>query len=268
MINRLFYQGALAVSALLLDATPSLAAEIDIPTLLPNLVGIGVGTTTEYSGAKDTVILPAPGLRYVTSSGYLLEWYGPYGQLNLMNGPGWQFGPVLNVKMARKDVSDPVVKRIHETQYTLEAGMFVGYEYLKTEGIPFRLRVQGSVMTNAGDQHNGARFNLSGSYWQPISQKFMLGMGLGGGWAPSSYNNNYYGVTPQDSSASGLPVYVPGGGVHTGYAWLGAIYELTREWYLGALVLDQRLMNDVGRSPIVYSRDQITAGVGLGFGWK
>jgi outer membrane scaffolding protein for murein synthesis (MipA/OmpV family) len=267
-MNGLLQNAAVVASALMISTNGARAADIDIPTLLPNLIGIGVGTTTEYSGGKEKVTLPAPGLRYVTEGGYLLEWYGPFGQLNLMNAPGWQLGPVLNVKMARKDVSDPVVKRIHETEYTLEAGMFVGYEYLKTDGIPLRLRVQGSVMTNGGDQYNGSRFTLSGSYWQPISQKFMLGIGVGGGWAPASYNNTYYGVTQQDSIASGLPVYVPGGGVHTGYAWIGAIYELTREWYVGALVLDQRLMNDAGRSPIVYARDQITAGVGLGFGWK
>ena len=267
-MDKLIRKIAAVVSVLMLHSAGALAADIDIPTLLPNLVGIGVGSTTEYSGGKDTVTLPAPGLRYVTEGGYLLEWYGPFGQLNLMNGPGWQLGPVLNVKMARKDVSDPVIKRIHETEYTLEAGMFVGYEYLKTEGIPLRLRVQGSVMTNGGDQYNGSRFTLSGSYWQPLSQKFMMGMGIGSSWASSSYNNTYYGVTQQDSVASGLPVYVPGGGMYLSYAWLGAIYELTREWYLGMLVLDQRLLNDAGHSPIVLARDQITAGIGVGYGWK
>lgn len=57
-------------------------ASVDLPNGLPSMVGGGVGFMTDYAGGKDRFVGLMPRLGYVTSSGRLLEWYGPYAQFD------------------------------------------------------------------------------------------------------------------------------------------------------------------------------------------
>lgn len=68
------------------------AAPVDLPNSLPNMVGGGIGSTTQYAGGKDRMIGVVPGLRYVTQGGHLFEWYGPYAQYNFGGVTGFQWG--------------------------------------------------------------------------------------------------------------------------------------------------------------------------------
>ncbi|TJZ74795.1 MipA/OmpV family protein [Chitiniphilus eburneus] len=238
---------------------------------LPNLVGVGVGSTPQYSGGDESVIGVVPGLRYVTESGRLVEWYGPVAQLNFGELEGWQWGPTVALRLGRKDVDDEVVARLHEIDTTLEAGAFFGYEYLNRSGIPWRARFGANVLTNAGQEYNGARFNVSGTFWLPLSERWMVGTGLGGSWASADFNRVYYGVTRDDANASGLPVYTPGAGMQQVFGWVGTIVQVHPHWYAGAMVFMQRLTGDAGDSPIVTERgdrNQLTFGVGLGYAWR
>ncbi|GLS06252.1 hypothetical protein GCM10007860_34280 [Chitiniphilus shinanonensis] len=238
---------------------------------LPNLVGVGVGVTPQYSGADEEVVGVVPGLRYVTESGRLLEWYGPVAQYNFGELEGWQWGPVVALRLGRKDVDDDVVKHLHEIDNTFEFGGYFGYEYLHRDGIPWRVRVGANLLTNAGQEYDGARFNLAGTFWLPLSERWMIGAGGGASWASSDFNRVYYGVTAADAAASGLPVYTPGGGMQQVFGWVGTIVQLHQHWYGGAMVFVQRLSGDAGDSPIVTERGdrlQLTYGLGLGYAWR
>ncbi|WP_148716099.1 MipA/OmpV family protein [Chitinolyticbacter meiyuanensis] len=261
---------ALPRLSLLLSA-PLLAQPLDLPGSLPNLAGIGVGMTSDYSGSNDTMVGVVPGLRYVTADGHLLELYGPYAQYNLGQLQGWQWGPALSLRLGRENVDDEVVARIHEIDTTLEAGGFVGYEYLNRDGYPWRARAGVAVLTNAGVVYGGARATATGTLWLPVSPRVMVGGGLGASWVSADFNRTYYGVTDADAAASGLPGYTPGGGLQQWYGWLGMIVQLTPSWYGGAMAFLQRLSGDAGASPIVTERgdrDQWTYGVGLGYAWR
>lgn len=87
------------------------------------------------------------------------------------------------------------------------SGGYFGYEYIHAGGIPFRLRGSINVMTNAGIVYGGPRVMANGSLWVPVHHRVLLGLGLGLTWTSGSFNRTYYGVTPEDSAASGLPVY-------------------------------------------------------------
>jgi outer membrane protein len=269
MMQRLAKTGLciLTVSAL---ASQAFAAPIDLPSGLPNLVGVGIGSTTEYSGGKQRMLGVMPGLRYETDSGRLLEWYGPYAQYNFGNTTGWQWGPAVSLRLGRNNVDDAVVSKIHDIDTTVEAGGFFGYEYIHSEGLPYRLRGGASLTTNGGMVYNGARLNVSGSFWVPVSHKVVLGTGLGASWVSADFNRTYYGVTAADSAASGLAEYQPGGGLQQIYGWIGALVQVTPNWYAGALVFNQHMMNVAADSPIIRERgerDQLTYGLGVGYAW-
>ncbi|MGO4815569.1 MipA/OmpV family protein [Cupriavidus sp. 2MCAB6] len=267
--------GALRLSiAMLLAAVMSgkaAAGPVDLPNSLPNMVGAGFGSTTEYAGGKDRMIGVVPGVRYVTPGGHLFEWYGPYAQYNFGGVTGFQWGPAGALRLGRKDVDDPVVSQIHEIKTTVEAGGFIGYEYLDQGSIPYRLRGSVAVVTNAGVVYTGARLSVNGSGWVPLHPRVYAGAGLGASWVSQGFNQTYYGVTPDDAARSGLPVYAPGGGLQQVTGWLALVFQIDKNWYAGAMVYGQRLTGSAGDSPIVTqrgTRNQITYGAGIAYAWR
>lgn len=59
-------------------------------------------------------------------------------------------------------VNDAVFET-HHVSTTLEGGGFVGYEYSHVNDVPYRLRVEVTVVTNAGNTYTGARVSLNTS---------------------------------------------------------------------------------------------------------
>lgn len=270
LIRRIAGPGLVGL-ALALATGSSAASPMDLPGALPNMVGLGVGSTTEFAGGKDRMIGVVPGVRYVTPGGRLLEWYGPYAQFNFGGLTGFQWGPAVSLRLGRSGVDDPVVSRIHEIDTTVEAGGWIGYEYLHEGSIPFRLRGGINVMTNAGIVYGGARVTANASAWVPMHRRVYAGIGLGATWVSDSFNRTYFGVTDADAAASGLPAYNPGGGLEQYTGWLALLYQIDKNWYAGAMVYAQRLTGDAADSPIVTqrgTRDQITYGIGLGYTWR
>jgi outer membrane scaffolding protein for murein synthesis (MipA/OmpV family) len=177
----------------------AVASPVDLSNALPNFFGGGVGSTTEYAGGKDRIVGAVPGMRYVTSSGHLFEWYGTYAQYNFGSLTGFQWGPALALRLGRRDVDDAVVSQVHSVDTTLEGGGFVGYEYSHVGDLPFRLRGEVTVVTNAGVVYSGARISLNTSAWFPVHARVFVGGGLGATWVSGGFNETYYGVTAQDA---------------------------------------------------------------------
>ncbi|MDE1178998.1 MipA/OmpV family protein [Paraburkholderia sp.] len=247
------------------------AATVDLPTTLPNLVGGGIGSTSSYAGASDRMLGAVPGMRYVTSTGHLLEWYGPYVQYDFGALTGLQWGPALSLRLGRKHVDDPVVSQIHDVSTTVEGGGYVGYEYDHGGALPFRLRAALTVLTNAGAVYTGAHVALNGSAWVPLGMRVFAGAGLGATWVSSGFNQTYFGVTADDSARSGLPAFSPGGGLEQVTSWLALVYRIDRSWFGGAMIYYQRLTGAAADSPIVSqrgTRNQITYGVGIAYAFR
>jgi outer membrane scaffolding protein for murein synthesis (MipA/OmpV family) len=247
------------------------ASPIDLSNALPNFIGGGIGSTTEYAGGKDRIVGVVPGMRYVTSGGHLLEWYGTYAQYNFGDLAGFQWGPALALRLGRRNVDDPVVSQVHSVDTTLEGGGFVGYEYSHVGDIPYRLRGEVTVVTNAGVVYSGARVSLNTSAWFPVHQRMFVGGGLGATWVSAGFNETYYGVTAEDAAKSGLPMYTPGGGLNQVTGWLAAIYQINPSWYAGAMIYYQRISGDAAASPIVTqrgTRNQLTYGVGIAYAFR
>ncbi|WP_225936386.1 MipA/OmpV family protein [Caballeronia sp. NK8] len=247
------------------------ASPVDFSNALPNFFGAGIGSTTEYAGGKDRIVGVLPGMRYVTSGGHLFEWYGTYTQYNFGSLAGFQWGPALALRLGRRNVDDPVVSQVHDVSTTLEGGGYVGYEYSHVGDVPYRLRGEITVVTNAGSVYTGARTSVNTSAWFPLHSRVFIGGGLGATWVSGGFNETYYGVTSEDSQKSGLPVFNPGGGLNQITGWVAGIFQISPKWYAGAMVYYQRLMGDSAASPIVTqrgTRNQLTYGVGLAYAFR
>lgn len=84
-----------------------------------------------------------------------------------------------------------------------------------------------------------------------VSPRLTLVSSLSATWADRQYNGRYFGVTPAQALASGLPTYEAGGGIKDVSASLGAMYRLNDRITLGATASLSSLQGDAKDSPIV-----------------
>jgi len=248
-------------------AAPGMASD-----LIPNLVGLGVGSTPQFAGGKDRVAGVAPGVRYqFQGSEKFFEWYGTLADVNLVESRQWQFGPALNIRLGRSDVDDPVVSQLPEVDTTLEGGVMLSYTYTNASGIPYRLRVGAVSLIDLGDTFKGMENIGFASLWVPLSPSVFVGLGGGFTWASASFNQAFFGVTPEGSAASGLAVYSPGSGVRQWYAWPAVVWRVAPQWFVGTGAFYQRITGDAADSPLVRERgdrNQWTVGIGVGYAWR
>jgi outer membrane protein len=263
---------ALAAATAALFAIPAIAQPGLGTDLIPNFVGIGVGSTSQFAGSKQTVIGVLPGARYqFQGSQRFIEWYGPLADMNVLDSKSWQIGPALNLRFGRSNVDDPVVAQLPDIDMTIEGGLALSYTYIDPGPIPYRLRIGGVALVDLGNKFGGFDDTVYASAWVPLSRNVIAGFGVGTSWASASYHQTYFGVTPEGSAVSGLPVYTPGSGIRQWYAWPAVIVPLSPSWMVGAAAFYQRLTGDAAASPIVQERgtpNQWTIGLGVGYAWR
>ena len=241
----------------------------DLPQM-PNMVGVGVGVTTQCTGCKDTIVGVVPAVEYQSEYGQL-EWYGPAAQFDMAaSDSSFRWGPVIGIRLGRNHLDDPVLDALPSIKTTMEAGGFIGYQYSHPGSVPYRLRLYSYVMTNAGQVYGGTRGSVFGSAWVPVSERSLLGAGGGYSWASKSFMNTYYGVTDAGSAASGLPAFTAHGGSQQVYTWVAAVMRFSPQWFGGVGVINQHLIGSAADTPIVTQRgqqNQVTYGAGLGYAW-
>jgi MipA family protein len=254
-------------TALVSPAVLAAGIQVDV---IPNFVGAGLGVTTEWLGSKDKVAGIAPGGRVALESNRFIEVYGPMADMNLVDSPNWEFGPAISFRFGRSDVKDPVVNLLAPIDGGFEAGVFAGWHYTRLEGIPFRVRLGVMATTAISGGAAGGHVTPYASLWVPLSRTVFVGFGGGFTWSSASFMQQRFGVSPAASAASGLPVFSASAGIRQLYLWPALMIKLSPSWYAGGGAFWQRITGDGADSPIITQRgerDQITAGIGLGYSW-
>jgi MipA family protein len=167
-------------------------------------------------------------------------------------------------------VKDPVVNLLAPIDGGFEAGVFAGWHYTRLEGIPFRVRLGVMATTAISGGAAGGHVTPYASLWVPLSRTVFVGFGGGFTWSSASFMQQRFGVSPAASAASGLPVFSASAGIRQLYLWPALMIKLSPSWYAGGGAFWQRITGDGADSPIITQRgerDQITAGIGLGYSW-
>jgi MipA family protein len=268
-VTAAYVPGASAQTSTAIPAglTPQKIAE-----MVPNMVGIGAGAVPDYVGSDDYTFAAAPALYYqFGNTNRNVSWWGIFGSVNLIDSATWSAGPTLQYRLGRKSVDDAVVREMSEVDNSWEAGVFVGYQYINTQGIPWIARANVGAQWNLNNEYDGTYWWASGQFFFPLREDLFVGVGGGLGGGGSSFNQTYFGVSPANAAASGLPVYSPGGGVSNAYIWPALIWRFHPNW-LGAVGgMYSRVTGDAGDSPIVKDRgdaNQWIGGVGVAYIWR
>ena len=86
-------------------------------------------------------------------------------------------------------------------------------------------------------------------------------------WADDTYMENYFGVNPAQSSASGHPRYSPESGFKSVDLEAGVIWLFAENWAVYALAGYSQLLGDAKDSPIVKDDGRLSGGLFLFYGF-
>ena len=203
--------------------------------------------------------------------------YGDDFVASVQEGVGYRFinedtlraGPIGRLKFSRGEDGDQPfavtgddttdLRGLGEVDTTFELGGFVEYEI---GGVTL-----GAEARKAVSGHDGAVLDLEASW---SGRSMALGPPLIWSFGPrvrvvdDTYSQAYFGVTPAQSVAAGLPVYSSGGGVYSYGLGGTAILPLDDRWTMVAFASLERLTGDAADSPLVQlrgSEDQATLGL-------
>ena len=203
--------------------------------------------------------------------------YGDDFFASVQEGVGYRFinedtlraGPIGRLKFSRGEDGDQPfavtgddttdLRGLGEVDTTFELGGFVEYEI---GGVTL-----GAEARKAVSGHDGAVLDLEASW---SGRSMALGPPLIWSFGPrvrvvdDTYSQAYFGVTPAQSVAAGLPVYSSGGGVYSYGLGGTAILPLDDRWTMVAFASLERLTGDAVDSPLVQlrgSEDQATLGL-------
>ena len=257
---------------LAIGAPTALAQEIFVPPTtasLPDAFGIGVGFVPDYEGSDDVTVAAGPiGIvswenRYALLRGNALS-------INLVNHPFWRLGPTGTLRLGRAGVADDAVDALEDISTTVELGVFAGVEWIDPVDPRHRFSADIEFAHDVGNEHGGWLVYANARFWHPLNEFVELGLSMGTSYADRDFTDTYFGVSPNNSAASGLRTFEADGGFRDVRITPMALISLSRSWHVGLGLQYRRLLEDAADSPVVDERgtpDQLMGGVSVIHAW-
>lgn len=202
-------------------------------------LGAGVGAGPAYFGSD--AYAASPKFRYSLS-------YLRLGKLALGrpepgdDRPGVSFGGSVRRIGARTAASSPELAGLDDIDRALELGVRVGYGGERARAFAaLRYGVEGHK-SFVGEVGVDALFRPG--------EKLTVFAGPRAFFGSDRYAATYFGVTPAESAASGLPVFVAEGGLLSVGIDVGAVYRFDDRWSLKGSIGYLRWTGDAADSPI------------------
>lgn len=160
----------------------------------------------------------------------------------------WQFGARLWPQFGRpKRLTPQGVDRLG-SRVTTEA--FANWQVLPA------LLLQSGFSWGSGRRHNGSQLELGATTGFPIGKDDLIGIGVAASYANAAHLRSLYGVGPNESAASGLPVWRPGSGLQDVSLAISAEHKFSADWSISGQWLNARLMDTAAHSPLTQARSQ------------
>ena len=167
-------------------------------------------------------------------------------------------------------------------------GPVAGYRFGRDQGDADHLHglgdVDGGLIVGAFGTYHMGPFSVSASYHHQVTGDDTGGLvrlgaefvtrpyswlklttSVGTNYALDDYMTSFFGVTPGQSLASGLPVYSPSAGFKDVNVGLTAAMDLDKRWSLMLIGRYARLIGDASDSPVVETDNQFYGGAALSY---
>jgi MipA family protein len=234
----------LSVMALLSVALVGQAQAQKPPNKDGGRIGLAAISNYRYMGSDEPNTMAVPFFEYEWASG----WFA-----GIQNGVGYkwthsdklQYGLRVGVGFGREENRSEALRGLGSIEPSAEPGGFVNYSL----GAGFVAKT--NLRMGAGDGGNKALWDVGLDYNQALSSNWRLGAGLTATYANSDYMQAYFGVTPQQSVASGYAVYTPSAGLRDVTFRTHLSYKLSPSWSLIGGIHTTQLMDSAKDGPMV-----------------
>jgi outer membrane protein len=209
------------------------------------VLGAGAAAMPVYQGSKDYRVLPLPAIDIKEG------WFFA----NLRNGIGLEPISTENVTIGASAVFVQGIRRKDLPEGVDKVSDAVGARAFATIRAAGFVTTVGVVKVVSGGTR-GLVADASASYPINLSARFTLTPTIGTIWADSKYSDRYFGITPSEALASGLPQFRAGAGIKDVSGSLTASYRLTDRITVSATGTVTSLLGDLKDSPLVEKKTQ------------
>lgn len=209
-------------------------------------LGLGAALKPVYPGAEEAEVAP------------WIIWrdagFGPVGEAP---GQGFSIAPSFGIVGPRDSDDDDGLTGLNDIDRAYELGLRVSYGAGPLNAYASARR--------GFDGHEGLTGEIGAKYRTELSDRLTLWSGAEVGYGDDSYNDTYFGVTADESAASGgrLTPTAPGGGVNEAAITFEASYALNDLTALRGEVRYGKLLGDAADSPVVQDEYQPSLRLGV-----
>ena len=221
-------------------------------------VGAVVISAPEYQGSNERRILVLPSVDYRWKNGWFAGLSNGVGYL-FPSRPDMQYGLRVTADIGRKESRSDALAGMGSVQPRPEASVF--FNYFPTQEI----FLTSSVRYGAGNDHNGMQLDLGAGYATQLAPQWRGAVGVAATYVNGDYMQAYFGVTPQQSAASGYAVYSPGAGFREVRLNASLNYFIDARWSLTGAVTVSSLQGDARDSPIVFESTPVSGVLALSY---
>lgn len=260
---------SLALCAALLAgsaAAQDVEAEAPVPVPVPEksdvlwegAIGMIATYRPEYQGAKERVVNLKPVIflrygRFTASSGgsgFATRRPGDIARglgLNVVDSERVRLSLGLRYDGGRSAEDSGALAGMGDVKATLRVRAAASWRF----DSPWRLGANWSI--DAFGRGGGHYGEVNAAYEKRVSPSSILTLGSSLGLGGGTYMQAYYGVSEEQSAASGYPVYTPGAGLREIIFAAGLRHEFNDEWTLLGGIGMSRLLGPAAASPLTLS---------------
>ena len=229
-----------------------------------SLLGPGLRWKPAYDGSDSQRVEVVPVIRYFGRPWFARSTQGVLeAGVRMELAPGLHAGAQLAYEPGRKpsDADFLVSRNVAGINNGASVGLHMEWDH-KFGPVP--ITVLGRVRQHTdGDRGAQADLRLSAGIFQ--SGRVGAGLFTQATWANSKSTGSFYGITPQQSAATGLPVYGAGSGLL--FASVGLLWsvDITKSWIVVGSVEARRLRGDAASSPLTERASNYYMSAGIAY---
>jgi len=231
-----------------------------------SLLGPGLRSRPDYDGSASQRIELVPVVRYFGQPWFARSTQGVFeGGVRMEFAPGLHAGAQLAYEPGRETSESDFLKSHNVSDINRGASVGLHLEWDHNFGpMPITLLVRTRQHT---DSALGAQVDLRLSAGVYRSGRVAAGVFTQATWANAKSAGSFYGITPQQSAATGLPAFGAGSGWVFGSVGLLWSIDLSRDWIVVGSMESRRLRGDAAQSPLTEraSNYYVSAGIAYHF---
>jgi outer membrane scaffolding protein for murein synthesis (MipA/OmpV family) len=231
-----------------------------------SLLGPGLRSRPAYDGSASQRIEVVPVVRYFGQPWFARSTQGVLeGGVRMELAPGLHAGAQLAYESGRQTSESDFRKgrNVAGINHGASAGLHLEWDH-KFGPVPITLLARARQHT---DFDRGAQADLRLSAGVFHSGRVAAGVFTQATWANAKSAGSFYGITPPQSAATGLPAFGAGSGWLFGSVGLLWSVDLSQNWIVVGSMESRRLHGDAARSPLAEraSNYYVSAGIAYRF---